>query len=54
VSATELRDHVRTIVGGLKCPEIITLVDEVPLTETGKVVRREVRDRLLSGAIGAP
>jgi acyl-coenzyme A synthetase/AMP-(fatty) acid ligase len=29
-------------------------VDELPLTATGKVVRREVRDRLLKLAAGAP
>jgi acyl-CoA synthetase (AMP-forming)/AMP-acid ligase II len=54
IGESELRDHARSVVGGLKCPEVILLVDELPLTATGKVVRREVRDRLLKLAAGAP
>jgi len=43
----DLRAHVRSLLGGLKCPDVVAVVDDLPLTATGKVVRREVR-RLLS------
>ena len=39
-------DWVRERIGGLKTPEIIVVVDEVPQTATGKLLRREVK-RLL-------
>ena len=39
-------DWVRERIGGLKTPEIIEVVDEVPQTATGKLLRREVK-RLL-------
>ena len=39
-------DWVRERIGGLKAPEIIVVVDEVPQTATGKLLRREVK-RLL-------
>jgi acyl-CoA synthetase (AMP-forming)/AMP-acid ligase II len=51
---SELREHARSIVGSLKCPELIVFVAEVPLTATGKVVRRDVRERLVRHAAEAP
>jgi acyl-CoA synthetase (AMP-forming)/AMP-acid ligase II len=39
-------DWVRERIGGLKTPELIEVVDEVPQTATGKILRREVK-RLL-------
>jgi acyl-CoA synthetase (AMP-forming)/AMP-acid ligase II len=36
-------EWVRTRIGGLKTPEIIEVVDEVPQTATGKLLRREVK-----------
>ena len=41
-----MRDWVRERIGSLKTPEIIVVVDEVPQTATGKLLRREVK-RLL-------
>ena len=43
----DLRTHVRELLGGLKCPDVVAVVDDLPLTATGKVIGREVR-RLLS------
>ena len=41
-----VRDWVRERIGSLKTPEIIVVVDEVPQTATGKILRREVKRRL--------
>lgn len=46
VDLDHVRDWVRERIGGLKTPEIIVVVDEVPQTATGKLLRREVK-RLL-------
>jgi acyl-CoA synthetase (AMP-forming)/AMP-acid ligase II len=46
VDLDAVRDWVRERIGGLKTPEIIVVVDEVPQTATGKLLRREVK-RLL-------
>jgi acyl-CoA synthetase (AMP-forming)/AMP-acid ligase II len=49
VDLEHVRDWVRERIGSLKTPEIITVVDEVPQTATGKLLRREVK-RLLEDA----
>jgi len=49
VDLDHVRDWVRERIGSLKTPEIIVVVDEVPQTATGKLLRREVR-RLLEDA----
>ena len=41
----ELQDHVRRRVGAHEYPRQIRYVDALPLTMTGKVIRRELRDR---------
>jgi acyl-CoA synthetase (AMP-forming)/AMP-acid ligase II len=46
VDLDAVRDWVRKRIGGLKAPEIIVVVEEVPQTATGKLLRREVK-RLL-------
>jgi len=46
VDLDAVRDWVRERIGGLKAPEIIVVVEEVPQTATGKLLRREVK-RLL-------
>src|SRR3954451_23783576 len=46
IDADHVRDWVRTRLGSLKTPEVIVVVDEVPQTATGKILRREVK-RLL-------
>jgi acyl-CoA synthetase (AMP-forming)/AMP-acid ligase II len=41
-----LRAHVHEHLGGLKTPEAIAIRDELPHTDTGKILRRVVREEL--------
>jgi acetyl-CoA synthetase len=41
----ELQDHVRTRLAAHEYPREIEFVAELPLTATGKIVRRELRRR---------
>ncbi len=43
-----LRDFCRTRLTAYKVPRRITAVDDLPRSLIGKVLRREVRDRLLA------
>jgi fatty-acyl-CoA synthase len=45
-SEDELRDHVRGILRSARTPERIKSCDELPFNETGKLLRRQLRDRL--------
>ena len=49
VSPEELLEWSRGELGGLKAPKRIEIVDELPMTPTGKVLRREVRAMLAEG-----
>ncbi len=42
----ELRDHVRAALRSARTPERIKVVDELPFNETGKLLRRVLRDEL--------
>ncbi len=42
----ELRDHVRAVLRSASTPERIKFVDELPFNETGKLLRRVLRDEL--------
>jgi acyl-CoA synthetase (AMP-forming)/AMP-acid ligase II len=46
IDIDHVREWVRERIGSLKTPELIVVVDEVPQTATGKILRREVK-RLL-------
>jgi acyl-CoA synthetase (AMP-forming)/AMP-acid ligase II len=46
VNLDHVREWVRERIGSLKTPETVVVVDEVPQTATGKLLRREVK-RLL-------
>jgi acyl-CoA synthetase (AMP-forming)/AMP-acid ligase II len=46
VDPDELAEWVRKELGGLKSPKVIAIRDELPMTPTGKVLRREVRAEL--------
>ena len=52
----ELRGHVRSRLRSARTPERIQVTDELPFSETGKLLRRVLRDELDSafGAEGAP
>ena len=41
----ELQDHVRTRLAAHEYPRQVRYVDSLPLTTTGKIIRRELRDR---------
>jgi fatty-acyl-CoA synthase len=42
----ELRDHVRDVLRSTRTPERIDIRDELPFSETGKLLRRVLRDEL--------
>ena len=46
IDIDHVREWVRTRIGSLKTPEIIVVVEEVPQTATGKILRRQVKDDL--------
>ena len=46
VDEAELRDHVRTALRSACTPERIKLTDELPFNETGKLLRRVLREEL--------
>jgi acetyl-CoA synthetase len=41
----ELQDHVRTRLSAHEYPRQVRYVDALPMTTTGKIIRRELRDR---------
>jgi acyl-CoA synthetase (AMP-forming)/AMP-acid ligase II len=45
-SGDSLREHVRSCLRGSKTPDRILIWDELPRTETGKLVRREAVARI--------
>ncbi|MFT4124690.1 MAG: AMP-binding protein [Gordonia sp. (in: high G+C Gram-positive bacteria)] len=47
--AEALRSYVRDTLRSSKTPDRILFWDQVPRTETGKLIRRTVRDRLITG-----
>ena len=49
VDLDHVREWVRERIGSLKTPEDIVVVDEVPQTATGKLLRREVKRLLEEG-----
>jgi acetyl-CoA synthetase len=44
-----IRDAVRTRLARHECPREIEFVDALPMTATGKILRRELRARALAG-----
>ena len=46
VDGAELSAWVRGRLGGLKAPKTVAVADELPMTPTGKVLRRVVREEL--------
>jgi acetyl-CoA synthetase len=50
--AAEIRDHVRTRLAAHEYPREVAFVAELPLTTTGKIVRRELRERARAEASG--
>ena len=50
----ELRAYARAHLRGSKTPDELTLVDELPYTDTGKLLRRVVREQFLRSAPTSP
>jgi long-chain acyl-CoA synthetase len=48
VDSQELREFLRTNLAGYKVPRRIEIVDTLPRSLIGKVLRREVRDSMLA------
>jgi acyl-CoA synthetase (AMP-forming)/AMP-acid ligase II len=48
VGPDELSEWVRKDLGGLKAPKLVVITEELPMTPTGKILRREVRSALAS------
>lgn len=48
-SSEDLREHVRARLRGSKTPDRVVVWEELPRTETGKVIRREAAARLTEG-----
>ncbi len=46
----QLRQHVRSSLRGSKTPDRIVVWEELPRTETGKIVRRAALARIVDGA----
>jgi long-chain acyl-CoA synthetase len=44
VAAEELREHCRAHLSAYKCPRTVELLDDLPKTATGKILRRELRE----------
>jgi long-chain acyl-CoA synthetase len=44
-----VRDHCREQLAAYKVPRRVVVVDELPRSLIGKVLRREVRDALIAG-----
>jgi acyl-CoA synthetase (AMP-forming)/AMP-acid ligase II len=47
LSADDVREHVREHLGSLKTPTRVAFVADLPMTPSGKVLRRAVREQLL-------
>lgn len=44
-TAEEIRDHTRTLIAGYKTPRSVEFADALPLSATGKILKRDLRDR---------
>lgn len=42
---TELTEFTRSRLASFKCPRTIRIIDKIPMTPTGKILRRELRER---------
>jgi acyl-CoA synthetase (AMP-forming)/AMP-acid ligase II len=44
-TAEEIREHAKASVAGYKAPRTVEFVDGLPVSPTGKVLKRELRER---------
>ncbi|MEQ8954161.1 MAG: AMP-binding protein, partial [Gammaproteobacteria bacterium] len=45
ISAEEIREYCRQNLTGYKVPKTVTFVDEMPKSNVGKILRRELREK---------
>ncbi|CAG2160451.1 acyl-CoA synthetase [Cupriavidus numazuensis] len=48
-TAEDIREHCRTLIAGYKCPKTVEFRSELPLSGTGKVLKRDLRAPYWSG-----
>jgi acyl-CoA synthetase (AMP-forming)/AMP-acid ligase II len=48
--ADELREFCKSLIGGYKIPRSFEVVDELPLSAAGKVLKRELRAKYWTGS----
>ena len=46
----ELKKFCREIIASYKCPNEIDIIDDLPKSASGKILRRELRDLEMGGA----
>ncbi|HYD69949.1 acyl-CoA synthetase [Azospirillum sp.] len=51
--AREIQEHVKTRLAAHEYPRVLRFVDALPMTATGKIIRRELRDRAIRDQGGA-
>jgi len=49
VTAEDLNRHCRTLIGGFKVPKDISFAESLPISPTGKILKRVLRDALWQG-----
>ena len=49
ITEQELRDYCRESLTSYKVPKSIVFTDELPKTNVGKILRRELRDKYITG-----
>jgi acyl-CoA synthetase (AMP-forming)/AMP-acid ligase II len=49
VTVPELQDWVRSRLRSTRAPQVIQFRDEMPYNETGKLLRRVIRDEISAG-----
>ena len=50
LSIEELREHVKERIAGYKCPRSLEVMDALPMTGAGKILKRELRAKHWGGA----
>lgn len=51
VTDEQLRDHCRERLAGFKVPDRVILVDALPRTASGKVLKRDLREQLAGNGV---
>ena len=50
LTAQELRTHCRALIADFKCPRSMEIVDALPRSSPGKVLKRQLREPYWAGA----